>query len=126
MGGDGERRSGATSSTTHVPAWWVVESDGWRCWPGWGIWGIDRLCNGCCGKPGHVPHAAGWGAAYPHSPTPIRQPMIHARHAPRIPIPAVVKCSIELGNYIHLSNYVQKAESTPEAQVKGYTGCEGM
>ena len=34
---------------------------------------------------------------------------------------AVVKCSIELGNYIHLSNYVQKAESTPEAQV-GWRG----
>ena len=29
----------------------------------------------------------------------------------------MVKCSIELGNYIHLSNYVQKAENTPEAQV---------
>ncbi|PRW44245.1 COP9 signalosome complex subunit 1 [Chlorella sorokiniana] len=28
----------------------------------------------------------------------------------------VVKCSIELGNYIHLSNYVSKAETTPEAQ----------
>ncbi|KAI3428534.1 hypothetical protein D9Q98_007357 [Chlorella vulgaris] len=28
----------------------------------------------------------------------------------------VVKCSVELGNYVHLSNYVMKAESTPEAQ----------
>jgi hypothetical protein len=32
---------------------------------------------------------------------------------------AVVKCSVELGNYVHLSNFVMKAESTPEAQVGG-------
>jgi hypothetical protein len=35
----------------------------------------------------------------------------------------VVKCSIEMGNYIHLANYVQKAETTPEAQVGGGGAC---
>ncbi len=39
------------------------------------------------------------------------------------PTAAVVKCSIELGNYIHLSNYVQKAETTPEAQVRCRLWC---
>lgn len=46
----------------------------------------------------------------PHPTTPTLPP-------PPAP-PAVVKCSIELGNYIHLSNYVQKAEATPEGQVR--------
>lgn len=41
---------------------------------------------------------------------------------PPLPPPAVVKCSIELGNYIHLSNYVQKAEATPEGQVRARRG----
>ena len=29
----------------------------------------------------------------------------------------VIKVSIELGNYVHVSNYISKAEQTPEAQV---------
>lgn len=29
----------------------------------------------------------------------------------------VIKVSIELGNYVHVNNYISKAEQTPEVQV---------
>ena len=37
----------------------------------------------------------------------------------------VIKVSIELGNYVHVNNYISKAEQTPEVQVGcsySYTG----
>ena len=56
---------------------------------------------------------------------PVHVPESHGGNMPP-PTAAVVKCSIELGNYIHLSNYVQKAETTPEAQVvAAHLGCAG-
>lgn len=30
----------------------------------------------------------------------------------------VIKVSIEMGNYVHVSNYVQKAEQVPDVQVR--------
>jgi hypothetical protein len=51
-----------------------------------------------------------------------------ARHVIKMCL-QVVKCSIELGNYIHLSNYVQKAETALlEAEVRPACcvgGCPG-
>ena len=32
----------------------------------------------------------------------------------------VIKVSIELGNYVHVNNYISKAEQTPEVQVSNF------
>ena len=40
----------------------------------------------------------------------------------------VIRASVEMNNYVHVSNYVQKAESTPDVQVSlsRQMGAEGM
>jgi COP9 signalosome complex subunit 1 len=30
----------------------------------------------------------------------------------------VIRCSVEMGNFLHVANYVNKAEATPEAKVR--------
>lgn len=116
----------------HVPARWVGGWAAHTC-----VWWYSFVCLGAehmFGCWGVSMAAARHGAA--HLARHMRLPAGHNRmrsscarqlYAPlslRSLTPhctrccaAVVKCSIELGNYIHLSNYVQKAENTPEAQV---------
>jgi hypothetical protein len=77
-----------------------------------------------CSVAGHVPP----GQLLPPCATPSRDPSSLFSGGPSSCC-AVVKCSIELGNYIHLSNYVQKAETALlEAEVRPACcvgGCPG-
>ncbi len=34
----------------------------------------------------------------------------------------VIRASVEMNNYVHVNNYVQKAESTPDVQVSLFRG----
>ena len=37
---------------------------------------------------------------------------------------AVIRCAIEMGTFMHVGSYVQRAEAAPEAQVRGVWGVE--